>query len=72
MFIDFEKDVDRTIIPKYLKDIMDKLDELYDKNNDGLFGITLPYIITFTDSAEANHKINDKTKQIIRNRYGLV
>lgn len=42
------------------------------KKMDGDFGMVLPRIITFTDSAEANHRINDKIRQIIRNRYGLV
>ena len=72
LYIDFEKDVDRTKIPGYLKETMDTLDDLYAKKMDGDFGMVLPQIITFTDSAEANHRINDKTKQIIRNRYGLV
>lgn len=72
MYIDFEKDVDRTKIPDYLRETMDSLDSFYEKKMDADFGMTLPYIVTFTDSAEANHRINDKTKQIIRNRYGLV
>ena len=72
MYIYFEKDVDRTKIPDYLKETMDTLDDLYAKKLDGDFGMVLPRIITFTDSAEANHRINDKIRQIIRNRYGLV
>lgn len=71
MYIDFEKDVDRTKIPDYLKETMDLLDDLYEKKMDGDFGMILPRIVTFTDSAEANHRINDKTRQIIRNRYGI-
>ena len=72
MYIDFEKDVDRTKIPPYLKETMDTLDDLYARNEDGEFGLILPRIVTFTDSAEANHRINDKTRQIIRNRYGIM
>ena len=71
MYIDFTKDVDRTQIPKYLKETMDLLDSLYEQKKDGLFGTYLPYIVTFTDSAEANHRISGKTRQIIRNRYGI-
>ncbi len=72
MYIDYKKDVDRTKIPIYLKETMDTLDDLYIKNKDGEFGMILPQIVTFTDSAEANHRINDKTRQIIRNRYGIM
>ena len=72
MYIDYKKDVDRTKIPIYLKETMDTLDDLYIKNKDGEFGMILPRIVTFTDSAEANHRINDKTRQIIRNRYGIM
>lgn len=72
MYIDFEKDVDRTTLPKYLSDLMDELDTYYKNDEDDKFGLILNRVITFTDSAYANHKINDKTCRIIRERYGIL
>lgn len=71
MYIDFDKDVDRTKITDYLRETMDSLDSFYEKKMDADFGFTLPYIVTFTDSAYANQRISDSMVRIIRNRYGL-
>ena len=33
--------------------------------------MVLPRIVIFTDSAEANHRIDKSMSEIIRNRYGI-